>query len=250
MNNNTLYVVGIGPGDLDLLSPLSREVIEHADVVCGYEKYIELIREILRDEQLVYATGMTKEVERVRKAIEFYHKGKTVAIVCSGDPSLYALAALVYEIADGDVNIYVVPGITAALAASARLGSPITDDLLILSMSDLLTGWEIIKKRIEAAIMGDLVCAVYNPKSAKRTEQIGYLVSRFYEKRGRLLCGAVKNVYRKSEEKRVWELPFIDYDFIDMSTILIIGNSKTYLKGGKMITPRGYNISNMEGDKS
>jgi precorrin-3B C17-methyltransferase len=161
-------------------------------------------------------------------------------LVCGGDASLYSMASLVMELAENTNEIEIIPGITAALAASAKLGAPISDDLLIISMSDLLTPWELIKKRINAANLGDFVCGIYNPRSKKRINQLPYLLNKFYEERGNLICGYVKNCYRNNEKICITTIKEINLDDIDMNTIIITGNTKSFIKQGKMITPRGY----------
>ncbi|MDY6819989.1 MAG: precorrin-3B C(17)-methyltransferase, partial [Deferribacterota bacterium] len=190
----------------------------------------------------IYRFDMGEEVKRVNFAIKEYKLGKDVALVCGGDPSLYGLASLGYELIDNVKDIEVIPGITAFLAASAKLGAAVSEDIVILSMSDLLIPWDIIKKRIEAYSRIDVVLSVYNPKSKKRDWQLSFLVERLLENRGDVYCGAVKNAFNRNENIKLFKLSDIDYSYIDMRTVLIIGNSKTYVKDDKLVTPRGYNI--------
>ena len=234
-----IFVVGLGLGE-ENISLNAKKAIEISDAVCGYESYINKIENMLKN-KTVFKNGMGGEVERVKKAISFAKEGLTVAIVSSGDSSVYGMASLVYELSDLE-DIEVVPGITAAIAVSARLGAPICEDFVALSLSDLLTPWDLIKKRIDAINYGDFVCAIYNPKSRKRTKQIEYALSKF-RLRGNLICGAVKRCCSNSEEIRIMRIDEFDYDFVDMNTTVIVGNTKTYIKNGKMITPRGYNIN-------
>lgn len=237
-----LYVVGIGPGDYSLLTPMAENAIKTSDSICGYTTYIEIIKDIIPEGKEIYMSGMKGEVQRAKKALEFAAEGKTVSLVCGGDASLYSLASLVQEMDDGKSEIIIVPGITAGLAAAAKLGGVVADDLAVISMSDLLTPWEIIEKRIDAVNLGDFVCAVYNPKSTKRVTQLPYTLNKFLEFRGDLVVGTVKNCFRETEEIKISNISNFDYDFVDMSSVVIVGCRKTILKNGKMITPRGYTV--------
>jgi precorrin-3B C17-methyltransferase len=237
-------LVGIGPGSKSLISPQALDAIGSSDAICGYDKYVEQIQGSIPSTASVYTNGMTGEVERVEKAIEFASKGQSVSIICGGDPSLYSLASLTYQLSNGSGNhIEVIPGITAAMAASSKLGAPIADDLCIISMSDLLTPWELIKKRIDAANVGDFVTAIYNPKSQKRKKQLAYALNKFYEQRGDLLCGIVKNAFREDEQVMISRISDFHYEFVDMTCIVIVGCSRTEIKNGKLVTPRGYPVS-------
>ncbi|MCX8085128.1 MAG: precorrin-3B C(17)-methyltransferase [Calditerrivibrio sp.] len=235
---NRFFIVGTGPGDLRYLTPLALDAINLADWIVGYKLYLDLIKDIITNKQ-IYTTGMGSEIDRVKFAIEKYKDGLNVALISGGDSSLYGLASLCFELGD-DVDFDVIPGISAAFAASAKLGAPITDDLVLLSLSDQLTPRETILKRIDAIILGDFVSAIYNPKSRKRTELLPYTIERFLQTRGDLPVGIVKNCTRQEEDIEVTYLSKIDYNKIDMFTILLVGNSKTYIKNHKMITPRGY----------
>lgn len=235
-----LFVVGNGPGDISLTSPKAKEAIEKADIVCGYEPYVEQIKALIPEGTDIFTNGMTGEMERVRKAVDECNNGRIVALVCGGDASLYSMASLAYELTNDVETIEIIPGITSALSASAKLGAPVSDDLVLISMSDLLTPWELIKKRIDAINLGDFVCAVYNPRSRKRTNQLPYLVETFLKERGDLPCGWVKNCDRSNEESFVTTLSQLDFEQIDMKTVLIIGSKKTFIKDGKLVSPRGY----------
>jgi precorrin-3B C17-methyltransferase len=243
MNKGKLFVVSIGPDGIDQMSVNAVEILKKCDIICGYKRYIEQLPPILFNKNTrLFSYNMGEESKRVKDAIEYTKKGNTVALVSGGDASLYGLASLVYETIDDTDFVEVVPGITAILAASARLGSPVSEDVILMSLSDLLIPWSTIERRIQLYALIDVVFGIYNPKSKKRNWQLKYLVDLFYRERGDLLCGAVKNAMRKNEEIRIFTLTHIDYEFIDMSTILIIGSSKTYLKNNKMVTPRGYTI--------
>ncbi len=238
---SVLFVVGLGPGDTTHLTQQAKKAIEKSSIVCGYRTYIQQIEGLIKD-KIVYSNSMGGEVERVKKAVLSAKEGYITSLVSGGDASIYGMASLAYEIGFGVVDIVVVAGVTAALSCSARLGAPISDDLAVISMSDLLTPWEIIKKRIEAVNIGDFVCAVYNPKSKNRTKQIEYALNRFYDSRGDLLCGVVKDCCRESEAVRIFPISEFDYDFVDMRSTVIVGNTQTYIKQGKLITPRGYGV--------
>jgi len=225
------------------MSPQALEAIKRSTAICGYDKYVDQIKEFIPEACSVFTSGMTGEMDRVQKAIDFATEGHTVSIICGGDPSLYSLASLTYQMSNGSGNhIEVIPGITAAMAASSKLGAPVADDLCIISMSDLLTPWEVIKKRINAVNEGDFVTAIYNPKSKKRKKQLAYALNRFYEKRGNLPCGIVKNAYREDEQVMISRISDFHYEFVDMSCIVMVGNSRTEIKNGKLVTPRGYPV--------
>jgi len=239
-NKGRLYVVGNGPGDVSLTSPKAADAIQSSDIICGYEPYVNQISSLVNSNTEIFTNGMTGEIERVQKAVEECEKGRKVALVCGGDASLYSMASLVYELSTDIETIEIIPGITSALSASAKLGAPISDDIVIISMSDLLTPWELIQKRIDAINLGDFVCAIYNPRSKKRTSQLPYLVDKFIKERGDLPCGWVKNCDRENEETHVTTLSKIDFEQIDMRTVVIIGSKKTFIKDGKLVSPRGY----------
>jgi len=233
-----LYVVGIGPGDMDLITPMALVAIKESGAVCGYDKYVNQVRDFINEDAVVFINGMRGEEERVEKALELTKEYEAVSLICGGDASLYSLASLVCEKAE-DEDFEIIPGITAAMAASAKLGGILSNDIAIISMSDLLTPWEKILKRIEAVNIGDFVCAIYNPKSMKRISQLPFAINKFKE-RGDLPLAVVKNCYRENEEIRFYTLNTIDYDFVDMSSIVMIGNTETIFDGERLITPRGY----------
>lgn len=225
-----------------MITPQAVNAIMNSDVICGYDKYVEQIKTLIPASAEIFTSGMKGEVERAEASVTFASSGRTVCLVCGGDPSLYALASLVIQLDKGRNDIEILPGITAAMAASARLGSPISDDLAIISMSDLLTPWDVIKNRIEAVNVGDFVAAIYNPKSMKRTGQLVYALNSFKESRGDLIMGCVKNAFRENEQIRISKISDFDYDFVDMTTIVMAGCRKTVMIDGKMVTPRGYPV--------
>ncbi|MBI5893357.1 MAG: precorrin-3B C(17)-methyltransferase [Deltaproteobacteria bacterium] len=270
-NKGIIYIVGIGPGGLEHLTFKAKDVLEKSEVIVGYKTYIDLILPLIKGKE-VFSTGMTQEIERCQKAIEFAMGGKKVAVVSSGDSGIYGMAGLVLELMfnrqrdeegekrrNGETEkqfsvspiprlsdsfeIEVIPGVPAFCAASALLGAPLMHDFASISLSDLLTPWDVIKKRLDAAASGDFVIVLYNPKSKKRITQIDEaigIISRYRD--AKTPVGIVRDATRKDEEIKITTLKDIKgcYDFIDMTTIVIIGNSQTFLSEGKMITTRGY----------
>lgn len=238
-----INIVSTGPGKIDCMSLEAIKAIETADVIVGYKKYIELLDEIITNQEVFY-NGMKKEVDRCRKALEFSKEGKKVAIVSGGDAGIYGIAGIMQEIVieEGpETEVHVLPGISSAHAAASSLGAPIVHDSVYISLSNLLTDIELIKKRLHAAGMGDFITNLYNPKSKGRPDFINMARDILLEHKGPETCvGIVKNAKRDNEEIFLTTLKdMCDVD-IDMSTMVIIGNKDTFVKGGKMITPRGY----------
>lgn len=236
-----LYVVGIGPGGLDNLTYKAAEVIKKCQVVVGYKFYIELVKEIIVGKKII-STGMKGEIERCKLALEEAKNGLDTCIISTGDPGLYGMAGLILELAQ-DVEVEVIPGLSAAFCAASEIGAPIMHDFCTISLSDLLTPWQLIEKRLEAAAGADFVIAIYNPKSKGRKTQIERAIEiiRKY-KNGDVPVGLIKNAGREGNERKIVTLDTVDFEFIDMMTVVLIGNNKTYMKNGKMITPRGYNL--------
>ncbi len=223
-----LSVVGIGPGNEMFSSIEARETLEGSDLIIGYKKYVELVEEYLPDKEYLF-TGMTKEVDRCRMALEKASEGQTVSVVCSGDAGVYGMAGLVYELSADypDVEIHIVPGISAVLSGSAVLGAPIGHDFAVISLSDLLTPWELIERRLDLAGQGDFCICLYNPSSHKRK---GYL-----KKACEILL-----IGREGEEYHILTLKELKDTEVDMFTTVFIGNSNTKVINNKMVTPRGY----------
>ena len=248
MKRGSLHVVGIGPGDPSQITPAAADAIRAADVVTGYRTYIDLIPQLL-DGQEVFSTGMRQEVERCREALRRAAAGERVALICSGDAGIYGMAGLVLELAAGlDIDIRIVPGVSAVQAAAALLGAPLMHDFAVISLSDLLTPWAAIRQRLDAAGGADFVVALYNPKSRGRTTQIGEAQELLLRHRGpQTPVGIVRNASRAGESVVVTTLAaLLDHD-IDMFTVVIIGNTATFVDDrGRMITPRGYNIASNE----
>jgi adenosylcobyric acid synthase len=240
--NGKLWVVGIGPGDIDHMTPAARRAIETAEVVAGYKTYLDLIPELIAGKELL-SSGMRQEVERCRLALESAESGRKVALVCSGDAGVYGMAGLVLELLDGRaLEVEMVPGVSAVQAAAARLGAPLMHDFAVISLSDLLTPWSLIRQRLEAAGSADLVVALYNPKSRGRTTQIGAAREILLRHRDpRTPVGIVRNACRAGEQVTVTDLVSLPEHEIDMFSLVLIGNRSTGLDGaGRMVTPRGY----------
>lgn len=241
-----LTAVSLGPGDASLLTPAALAAIEAADVVAGYKGYIALVPPSLLDGKEVVSTGMMGEVERAKAAIELARSGKRTVMVCSGDAGIYAMAGLLLEILEADdlmdeFPFEVVPGVAAFNSAAALLGAPLMHDFASISLSDLLTPWEVIEKRLRLAAQADFVIAIYNPRSKKRSDHLQKALDIIAENRTpKTPVGIVGRAYREGQDVRAVTLDSVDTACVDMQTVLIIGNSATRMAGGRMLTPRGY----------
>ena len=237
-----LYVVGIGPGGRDGMTERAAEVLRGCDVIAGYTVYADLVRESFPDKEYL-TTPMRQEVERVRMALGKAAEGRTVAMVCSGDPGVYGMSGLCEELAPEypGVEVETVPGVSAMLSGAAVLGAPLTHDFAVISLSDLLTPWETIEKRLRAAAEADFAICLYNPASRKRKDHLRRACGIVMEHASpETVCGAVRNIGREGQESRVMTLrELADYE-ADMFTTVFIGSSQTKAVGGKMVTPRGY----------
>ena len=238
-----IYIVGTGPGAIEHITPYAQNAIRNSDVIVGYGTYIELIKELIKDKEIV-ATGMTQEIDRCKKAVELAMNGKTVSVISGGDPGIYAMAGLVFEILkskQSSVFVEVIPGISALNACAARLGAPLMHDFASISLSDRLTPWEQIEKRLKAAAMADFVIILYNPKSKGRAEHINKardIILKY--RKPETPVGIVKGAMRENERIIIADLKnMLEHD-IDMQTTVIIGNSQTFVWDNRMITPRGY----------
>lgn len=243
-----ITVVGIGPGSLEDMTPRARRAIEEAEVVAGYTTYIRLIQELIGEREVI-GTGMMQEIDRCRMAVETAAKGKDTVVVSSGDSGVYGMAGLVLELLlqreAGDRPAFggVIAGISAVNAAASILGAPLMHDFAVISLSDLLTPWDLIKKRAEAAAEADFVVALYNPKSKKRVQNIEEIREIFLKHRAAATpVGIVNHAAREAESKTLSTLADFTKEKIDMFSLVIIGNSRTYVKEGYMITPRGYEV--------
>lgn len=236
-------VVGLGPGAGRDLTGRAREALERADLIVGYTAYIALIREEFPEKEMM-STGMRREVDRCRAAVEAAASGRDVAMVCSGDSGIYGMAGLIYEVAQEypPIEIEVVPGITAACGGAAVLGAPLTHDFAVVSLSDLLTPWDKIALRLECAAKGDFVLCLYNPASHSRPDHLKRACDILMAagKSPDTICGYVQNIGREGERGTITTLGALRDTHVDMFTTVFIGSSQTKLLGGKMVTPRGY----------
>ncbi|MBU4321250.1 MAG: precorrin-3B C(17)-methyltransferase [Nitrospinae bacterium] len=259
-----IYIVGTGPGSVEHITPYAQNAIRNSDVIVGYGTYLELIKELIKDKEIL-STGMTQEIERCKKAVELAMNGKTVSVISGGDPGIYAMAGLVFEllkdrnalcvmryalkdknsspITDYASRIYVevIPGISALNACAARLGAPLMHDFASISLSDRLTPWELIEKRLDAAAKADFVIILYNPKSKGRAEHIDRAREIILKcRKPETPVGIVKGAMRENERVIITDLKNMLLHDIDMQTTVIIGNSQTFVWDNRMITPRGY----------
>jgi precorrin-3B C17-methyltransferase len=247
--NGKLFIVGVGPGHYEHMTFRARQVIEESKIIVGYDTYISLIENLIARKE-VYRYPMTQEVDRANQAIDFAQNGKIVSLVSSGDPGIYGMAGLIYEILaekgwDKKSGIYVecVPGISSLNSCAALVGSPLMTDFAVVSMSDLLVPWEIIVKRVEAAALGDYVTVIYNPASKKRVHQLKDTRDIFLKYRDPSTPVAiVKGAFRESQTVAITTLDkMLEYkDLLGMITTVIVGNSSTFNYNGMMINPRGY----------
>lgn len=235
-----LYVIGIGPGGLDEMTLRAVKAIEESDIIVGYTKYIEMVKDLIKDKE-IFKNGMRGEEERCREALEL-SKDKKVALISTGDSGIYGMAGLILEMRK-DENVEIIPGITASSAAGSVLGAPLMHDNCNISLSDLMTPYEDIKKRVRLAAEGDFVISLYNPKSKGRPHYLRECVDIIKEFRGEETpIAVVRNALREGESKEIFTLKDFNDEVVDMFSIVIIGNSKSYIKDGYFVTPRGYKI--------
>ena len=246
-----IIIAGIGPGSKEDITPAVLEAVREADAIVGYKYYFQFIETYVKAGCECIDTGMKKERERAEQAFLLAEQGKTVVVISSGDAGLYGMAPLVYEMKlerDSDVEIEALPGISAFQKAASLLGAPIGHDTCLISLSDLMTPWEVIERRIKAAAVGDFVTAVYNPKSHGRYWQLYRLQELFLQERSAdTPVGYVRQAGREEQEVKVTTLGAFDPEDVDMFTVILIGNSQSYTAEGKMITPRGYYREKEEG---
>ncbi len=239
-----VYVIGIGPGDAKNMTAACREAMESADIIVGYTKYVELIKPLYPHKR-TWDTPMTREAERCRQALSLASQGESVAVVCSGDAGVYGMAGLIYELSPEfpPVDIEIIPGVTAALAGAALLGAPLTHDFAVISLSDLLTPWELIEKRLFHAAAADFCIALYNPSSKKRYDYLQKACDILLQhKSPATICGLVRNIGREGQYAEVMNLKQLRHIQADMFTTIFIGNAQTKTLNGKMVTPRGYEL--------
>lgn len=242
--SKTINVCGMGPGNEKNMTIEVRDILEKCDTIVGYTVYLELLPEALKNKELL-TTPMTKEEDRCKMAFEEAMKGKSVALISSGDAGIYGMASLMIEIGKDypEVDVNILPGVTAASSGAAMLGAPINHDFCVISLSDLLTPWEKIEKRLRAAAEGDFAIVLYNPSSKKRKDYLKRACEILLEiKSEETICGYVKNIGRDGARSKTLTLGELKDEEVDMFTTVFIGNSSSKIVDGKMISPRGYNV--------
>ncbi|MFW5790915.1 MAG: precorrin-3B C(17)-methyltransferase [Bacillota bacterium] len=241
-----LYITGIGPGSQDKMTGEAIKIIQDVEVIVGYKTYLKLIKDLISENQITYTSGMREEKDRIQKAIEYAASGNKTAIISSGDAGVYGMAGPVMELIaknNLEIDVQVIPGVPAANGAAAVLGAPLMHDYATISLSDILTPWEQIKKRVRAAAEADFVTVLYNPRSSRRKKQLKFTKDYFLEKRSpETPVGIVRNISRDGQEKILTTLKKLPLEKVDMLTTVIIGNSQSYISKDKIITPRGYKL--------
>ena len=239
-----IYVVGIGPGSYENMTQRAQQALAESDVIVGYTVYIDLVKEHYPDKQML-TTPMRREVERCRLAFEQAQQGKTVAMICSGDAGIYGMTGVMEELRAEfpGVELETVPGISAVISGAAILGAPLMHDFAVISLSDLLTPWEKIEKRLDCAAAADFVICLYNPSSHKRKDYLKRACEIVLRHAApETVCGIAKNIGREGEGIEVLTLEKLRDTPVDMFSTVFIGNSQTKNIGGRMVTPRGYKI--------
>jgi len=239
---NTIYVVGMGPGEEAQMTNQALQVLDEMDTIVGYTVYLELLGDRYKDKEFL-STPMKQEVKRCEMCFEEAKKGKKVAMICSGDAGVYGMACLMLELGEKepDIDVQVIPGITAAVSGAAVLGAPLNHDFCIISLSDLLTPWELIEKRLRCAGEGDFAIALYNPSSMKRHDYLQKACDILLESRSEdNAAGFVENIGREGTKATAMTLKELRDTPVNMFTTVFIGNSKTRISGNQLITPRGY----------
>ena len=247
-----IIVAGIGPGSKEDITPAVLDAVREADAIVGYKYYFQFIEPYVKEGCECIDTGMKKERERAEQAFLLAEQGKTVVVISSGDAGLYGMAPLIYEMKQqqsSDIEIQTLPGISAFQKAASLLGAPVGHDICLISLSDLMTPWEVIERRIKAAAVGDFVTAIYNPKSHGRYWQIYRLQELFLKYRSaETPVGFVRQAGREEQEIKVTTLEQFDPEEVDMFTVILIGNSQSYIADGQIITPRGYYREKSDGE--
>ncbi len=240
-----IYVVGIGPGEYEQMTIKAAKVLESCDTIIGYTVYVDLVKEYFGEKEFL-TTPMKKEVERCELAFEEAKKGKTVAMICSGDAGVYGMSGLMLTIGEKypHIAVEVVSGVTAAISGAAVLGAPLIHDFALISLSDLLTPWEKIKKRLQNAAEADFVICLYNPSSRKRHDYLQKACDLILQYQSKdTICGIVEQIGREGEKMKLYSLEELKDTPVDMFTTVFIGNSQTKEINGRMVTPRGYHIN-------
>lgn len=244
MKKNRIFVVGMGPGREEMMTQEALQALEQADVIVGYTLYLALLGERFRDKELL-STAMRQEKERCALCFKEAAKGKQVALICSGDAGIYGMASLMYEIGKDypETELAVIAGVTAASSGAAVLGAPINHDFCVISLSDLLTPWEKIEKRIRAAVEGDFSVVFYNPSSHKRKDYLKRACDILLESvEGERACGYVENIGREGTKATVCTLRELRERNVNMFTTVFVGNAGTEIINGKLVAKRGYQV--------
>lgn len=237
-----IYVIGTGPGEISQITPKALDAIKECNVIAGYGVYVDLIEDLIEGKEIIQ-TPMKQEVKRCQMAIDSALAGNTVAMISSGDAGVYGMAGLIYELAENhpELEIEVIPGVTAASSAASVLGAPLIHDFAVISLSDLLTPWEKIEKRLELAAAADFVVTLYNPSSKKRHDYLQKACDIMMKhKSPDTKCGYVRNIGRDEQESTVLTLKELRDAQVDMFTTVVVGNEMTQIINGKLVTPRGY----------
>lgn len=236
-----LYVIGIGPGGLEHMTLRAKDAIEESNIIIGYNKYIDMIKPIVEDKEL-FSTGMRGEESRCRKALELSKENNIVALISTGDSGIYGMAGLILQMKE-DENVEIIPGVTASSAAGSVVGAPLMHDNCNISLSDLMTPYDLIKKRVRNAADADMVISLYNPRSKGRPHYLRDAIEIIKEYRElNTPVAVVRHALREGQEYKLFTLENFDEEVVDMFSIVIVGNSQSFIKEGKFITPRGYNV--------
>ena len=236
-----LYVIGIGPGGLEHMTLRAKEAIEESNIVVGYNKYIDMIKPLVENKEL-FSTGMRGEEARCRKALELSKEDNTVALISTGDSGIYGMAGLILQM-QKDENVEIIPGVTASSAAGSVVGAPLMHDNCNISLSDLMTPYELIKKRVRNAADADMIISLYNPRSKGRPYYLREAIEIIKEYRDlNTPVAVVRHALRDGQEYKLFNLENFDEEVVDMFSIVIVGNSQSFVKEGKFITPRGYDV--------
>lgn len=236
-----LYVIGIGPGGLEHMTLRAKEAIEESNIVVGYNKYIDMIKPLVENKEL-FSTGMRGEEARCRKALELSKEDNTVALISTGDSGIYGMAGLILQM-QKDENVEIITGVTASSAAGSVVGAPLMHDNCNISLSDLMTPYELIKKRVRNAADADMIISLYNPRSKGRPHYLREAIEIIKEYRDlNTPVAVVRHALRDGQEYKLFNLENFDEEVVDMVSIVIVGNSQSFVKEGKFITPRGYDV--------
>ena len=239
-----IYVIGLGPGAFEKMTFEAKKALDECEIIVGYTVYVDLVKEFFGDKEFL-TTPMTQEIERCKLSFEKANEGKTVAMICSGDAGVYGMSGLILELGKDfpEVEVEVIAGVSAVLSGAALLGAPLIHDFAVISLSDLLTPWEKIERRLRLSSKADFVICIYTPSSKKRHDYLEKACDIMLEhKEGSTPCGIVRNIGREGEEVKVLNLSELRTAKTDMFTTVFVGNSETKIIGDKLVTPRGYKV--------